>query len=119
MGKARGSRKDGIPRERSVGEETFALHCQAYNLDPEREFVFAPDRLWRFDFAWPAHRIAVEVEGGTRKMGRHQFHGGFTADCEKYNRAASLGWRVLRYTTEMVTAGMAIDDVRALLPVIL
>ena len=104
-----------IPRPGSIGEATFALHCQAYGLKPEREFRFHPTRQWRFDFAWPELMLALEVEGGTRKKGRHQFHEGFTEDCHKYNEAAILGWRVLRYTTEMVAAGTAIDDVRAIL----
>ena len=32
-------------------------------------------------------------------------------DAYKYNAAVLLGWRVLRYTPAMVTAGAAIDDV--------
>jgi hypothetical protein len=32
---------------------------------PIREHRFAPPRRWRFDYAWPAHRLALEIEGGT------------------------------------------------------
>jgi hypothetical protein len=35
-------------------------------------------------------------------MGRHTSGGGFIKDCEKYNAAALLGWRVLRYTTSNI-----------------
>ena len=30
----------------------------------------------------------------------------------KYNAAALLGWRVLRFTTDMVSSGIAIDTVK-------
>ena len=65
---------------------------------PEREYRFAPPRLWRFDFAWPTQFVAVELEGGKWTKGRHTRPKGFQADCEKYNAAAIAGWRVLRYT---------------------
>lgn len=65
---------------------------------PEREWRFSPPRRWRFDFAWPDRKVAVEVEGSARGGGRHQRRAGFQADAEKYNAAAELGWVVLRYT---------------------
>jgi very-short-patch-repair endonuclease len=99
------------PQPLSVGEETFALHCQAYKLSPTREYRFC-DRQWRFDFAFPERKIAVEVEGGTSfGKSRHSRGAGFERDAEKYNRAAREGWVVLRYTTGMVVAGTAIDEV--------
>jgi len=99
----------------SAGEETFALHCQAYGLTPEREYFFHLTRRFRFDFAWPDQKIAVEIEGLTRDGGRHQRRAGYTGDCMKYNLAVMMGWQVLRYTPEMVKAGTAIDQVRGLL----
>ncbi|HUU23465.1 MAG TPA: DUF559 domain-containing protein [Phycisphaerae bacterium] len=66
---------------------------------PTRQHRFAPPRRWRFDFAWPAQKVAVEIEGGTFVRGRHTRGAGFQGDCEKYNAAVSLGWRVLRYTS--------------------
>lgn len=66
---------------------------------PEREFRFHPVRRWRFDFAWPAYRLAVEIDGGIFVNGRHGRGLQFSADCEKLNAAVLLGWRVLRYTT--------------------
>lgn len=30
-----------------------------------REFRFHPKRMWRFDFAWPAQKVALEFQGGT------------------------------------------------------
>jgi very-short-patch-repair endonuclease len=77
--------------------------------EPVREYRFHPKRKWRFDFAWPARLVAVEVEGGTFSGGRHSRGKGFEADCEKYAEAAILGWRVLRVTTAMVNDGRALD----------
>lgn len=66
---------------------------------PLREFRFHPEREWRFDFAWPDAKLALELEGvGVSKgMGRHQRLPGMREDCEKYNEAVRLGWRMLRF----------------------
>lgn len=65
----------------------------------EREFRFHPVRKWRFDFAWPEKKVAIEIEGAVWTGGRHTRGAGYVKDCEKYNAAAELGWVVLRYTT--------------------
>ena len=75
----------------------------ANGLEPERNHRFDPKRRWRFDFAFHDQRVAVEIEGGTWSGGRHVRPRGYQADCEKYNRAVALGWRVLRYTGDDVT----------------
>lgn len=62
------------------------------SLRPNTEYQFVVTRNFRFDFAWPAYLIAVEVEG----FGRHMFPGGFSRDIEKYNLAGLNGWLVLR-----------------------
>ena len=63
---------------------------------PHLEYVFAPPRKWRFDFAWPEQKVALEVEGAVWTRGRHTRGSGFVKDMEKYNLAAIMGWRVLR-----------------------
>jgi hypothetical protein len=63
---------------------------------------------WRFDFGWPGRLIAAEVEGGTWSRGRHTRGAGFEKDCRKYNAAALAGWRVFRFTTDMVNSEEAI-----------
>jgi very-short-patch-repair endonuclease len=69
---------------------------------PVREYRFAENRGWRFDFAWPDSgvKVAVELEGGVWTGGRHTRGAGFIADCEKYNFASEIGWVVLRYTRD-------------------
>ena len=104
-----------VSRARSRLEEQMALEIRALGLPaPEREYRFC-ERRWRFDFAWPAVKLALEVEGGIYSRGRHTRGSGFEADCEKYAQALILGWRVLRVTGGMVCSGKAIALVEKLL----
>lgn len=79
---------------------------------PVREFAFASPRRWRFDLAFPSQMVAFEIEGGTWILGRHTSGVGFRRDCDKYNMATLLGWRVYRVTTDMVLDGSALELVR-------
>ena len=67
------------------------------------EYKFHPVRRWKFDFALPSIKLAVEYDGhgGFTKAGGVSRHGsiiGMTGDCEKYNQARIHGWTVLRFT---------------------
>lgn len=75
---------------------TAALASSALPAHVE-EHRFHATRKWRFDFAWPDQKVALEVEGGVFSGGRHVRGVGFKKDCEKYNAAVVDGWRVLRY----------------------
>ncbi len=81
----------------------------------EREFRFYRPRRWRFDFALPDMRIAIEIEGGVFTQGRHTRGKGFIGDMEKYNEAVRLGWKVLRFTPSQVLDGSAIAFIRKVL----
>ena len=86
----------------------LAAYCrQRGHPEPVDEHTFHPIRLWRFDYAWPALRLALEVEGGTTQLGggRHNRAKGYEEDCRKYSTAAATGWRVLRCTWSMVNKG--------------
>jgi|SRR5579862_4812020 len=109
-----------LPKALSVGEETFDLHMKARGLKPVREFLFAPERKYRADFAFPDAKppLLIEIEGGSNSRGRHNRGSGFQRDCEKYNLAAQLGFSILRYTTEMVTCGTADLQVAQILGVL-
>ncbi len=85
-----------------------AVLCAAGLPAPVREHRFAPPRRWRFDYAWPVSRVALEIEGGTWIGGRHVRGRGYQADCEKYSEAALRGWRVLRVTRAMLRDGRAL-----------
>ena len=67
-----------------------------------KEYRFHPTRMWRFDFAFPDLKIAIELEGGVYTRGAHTRGAHYKSDCEKYNSASILGWVVLRYTTDMI-----------------
>lgn len=69
---------------------------------PEFEYRFHPVRKWRFDMAWPAWGVAVEIEGAVWSKGRHVRGAGFISDMEKYNQAALLGWKLLRFTPQQI-----------------
>ncbi len=84
----------------------LAAWCRERGLaEPVREHKFHERRKWMFDFAWKSYMTALEIEGGTWTQGRHSRGRGYEDDCEKYNEATLLGWRVLRVTTGMVTRG--------------
>ena len=81
------------------------ISLKEYGLKYEKEYKFHPSKKYRFDFAFIDDFIAVEIEGGTfcRDQGSRHIRGvGYRKDCEKYNAAVKLGWRVLRYTTDML-----------------
>ena len=102
-----------IPQRLSEGEETFAFHCRAHNLEPEREVMLIPGRKWRVDFYFGGpYRLAIEVEGGTSfGKSRHSRGEGFEHDARKYNALARAGIMLLRYSTRMVIKGEAINEV--------
>ncbi|MEB3098820.1 hypothetical protein VCS63_23490 [Achromobacter sp. D10] len=107
-----------IPKAPSALEERFARDLRALKvLEAQREYRFAPPRMWRFDFAWPEQRFAVEIEGGVWTNGRHTRGSGFVADTEKYNAAALAGWKVLRFTEKSVRDGSAVELVAQVLRV--
>lgn len=68
----------------------------------ETEYRFHPVRRWRFDYAIPAAKLAVEYHGHAGFIGKgvsgHSTIKGLTNDCEKMNQAHAHGWRVVAFT---------------------
>lgn len=79
---------------------------------PLTEYRFHPTRQWRFDYAWPVEKIALEYEGGIWDEGRHIRGKGYENDCEKYDEATFLGWRVYRCTYDLVASGYIADLIK-------
>jgi len=92
--------------------------------EPEQQFRFFPGRQWKFDFAWPKKKVAVEIDGGTfgrvvkchsceqqvrhrkkdgslgqvvRIGGGHNHGDALLTQYAKQNAALLRGWLVLRY----------------------
>lgn len=94
----------------SALEEKLLEHIRAAGLPlPIREYRFAAHlgRRYRADFFF-APSLLVECEGGSWVQGRHSGGTGFEADAEKYNLATILGFRTLRFTTNMIRDGRAL-----------
>lgn len=120
MRSLRGASKEALAALRRAAaqerHDTFAKMLRASKLPlPTPEYRFHPERQWRFDFAWPEHKIALEVEGGVWTEGRHTRGAGFLADMQKYNAAGVLGWRVLRVTPDQLTQAATDEMLRRVL----
>lgn len=96
-------------------EESLAQQLTLCGITFEREYRFDKVRHWRFDFAWPDQKLAVECEGAVWAHGRHTRGSGYIADLEKYNEATLQGWRVLRYYSDAISSGAALTQIEAAL----
>lgn len=96
----------------STLEEMLALVMRAEKIPtPERQYRFC-ERLWRADFAWPFHKLMVEVQGGIWNRGAHVRGRGYLNDCEKLNRATLMGYRVLYVCGIHIESGKAIEWIK-------
>jgi hypothetical protein len=105
------------PGAASRDPDPFPARCEAAGLPrPVAEFRFAAPRRWRFDWAWVAERVALEVEGSVPGHGgRHRQYRGWLADMEKYTTAAAMGWLVLRCTPRTRDTDETMATIRAAL----
>lgn len=104
------------PKRRKKAEKTLNtkdVFCfllkQRLGVECVREYRFHPSRLWRFDYAIPDLRIAIEIDGGVWINGRHNRASGYLGDMEKFNAAASLGWVVLKFTPQEQYSAKALE----------
>ena len=82
----------------------------------EKEYGFCAPRRWRFDWALfhfnISKRCGIEIEGGAWTQGRHTRGSGFVKDMDKYNKAACLGWSILRFTPDQIRNGEDIPVIK-------
>lgn len=91
-------------------EMALVTRLERAGLPPgEGQYRFVPGRLYRFDRAWPAHLVAVEIQGGLWVNGAHSRGSGVERDCVKLSIAAALGWRVLPVSRAMIEDGTAVE----------
>ena len=105
------NRKRRSTKIESVGESELVIQLKALKIEFEQEFKFHPKRKWRADFHLVEKMILVEVEGGIWSGGRHTRGKGYLGDMEKYNAATMMGYRVIRFSTEQVKSGLAIQQI--------
>jgi len=100
-------------------ERMFFGQLAAAKLElPEKQYAFAAPfgRDWRADFAWPSHRLLVEVNGGVwrkdpktgQRAGAHPHPTAILRDWQKLNDAATLRWYVLQFSSDDVKKGRAL-----------
>ncbi len=85
-----------------VPEYRFAAESVGKGRGLRKRLAAARLRDWRADLAWVDQKLLVELEGGTFTGGRHVRPKGFADDCQKYNDAQRLGFKVFRYTSDMI-----------------
>ena len=103
--RAANQRKADARLFRLLGAAAYRCHVWVLNgtcnLDGRayfREYPFMPDRKWAFDCAFPAEKIAIEIDGGQWQVtGRDQ-----TREAERHNAATLAGWLVLHFTSAMI-----------------
>ena len=93
----------------------FRALCTQHGLPlPVAEYRFHATRKWRMDFAWPDHRLYLEIQGGTfRKGGGAHTGAGAIRDMEKFSAASVLGWRPLFVQPHQLCRLATIELVRA------
>ena len=93
-------------------EQTFLLMLKARKMPtPTPEFRFHPVRKFRWDWAWPEARLALEVEGGVWSGGAHGRGTGIVRDMEKATLAAEEGWRIIRVTPSNLATEATMDSI--------
>lgn len=81
--------------EAATKQGMFKAWCRENGLpEPVPEYRFHGDRKWRFDYAFPVQRVAIEVHGGVYRQGHHTRGKGFLDDREKMAEAQVAGWKV-------------------------
>ena len=101
-GKKKPSKKKPVGKKHPNLERQFQLMWDIIGKgysSPKTQFIFDPIRKWRFDFAWPEFKVAVEIDGGVfqKKATGHRSIGGIVDSMEKQNAAQLQGWCLLRY----------------------
>lgn len=95
-------------------KQAFLSQLQIAGVEvPVPEFAFAaPERRWRFDFAYLDLKIAIEYQGGVFFQGAHTGHTstkGITKDFEKFTEASLRGWMLILIDAGSVRSGKALE----------
>lgn len=91
-------------------EEKFLRQWEATGLDGSditREFIFQERPRYRFDFAFPSQKVAVEIHGFGYG---HQKIAALARDSEKTRAALKLGWVVIPFTSKCLGSKQKLID---------
>ena len=61
-----------------------------------------PKRRYELDFAWPALKVGIEIQGGVWLRRSGHTRAGQVANYRKLNLETIYGWRVLQFSTDML-----------------
>lgn len=92
-------------------EADVRRHLRAADLPPWRrqlEVHHHDERVMRVDFAWPAHRVALHVDGYRWHHQRERFE----RDARQRSRLAALGWQSLVITRRGLDDAAWLADLR-------
>ena len=91
-----------IAHKKDTSDTFIRLVKIELNLEVWPEFYFSTERNYRFDYAIPEHKIAIEQQGGIWAKGNsgHSSGKGIKRDMEKATLANVLGWTLLLRTPD-------------------
>lgn len=88
-----------------AAELVYAIGTEAAQTVTEEE-RFMHSRDWKFDYALPDIKVAIEYQGGLfMKKGGHSNIAGQTRDWEKFNEAQIRGWLVICVNPKTIEDG--------------
>ena len=99
-----------VPKESKLERRFDQQILEAGLPEPRRNWFFLNGRDFELDRAWPAEKIACEVQGMA-----HRIKGKWKRDIEKRALAMLAGWRVLEVDGASVRDGRAIQWLKQLL----
>lgn len=76
----------------------FFMWVKGICPDAIEEYQFCPIRKFRADVFVPSLNVLIEYEGINSAKSGHTTMAGYTKDCDKYNLASLMGFKLLRYT---------------------
>lgn len=107
-----------VPAKRGTKDKSTTIPTiswKAFGIpEPTAEYRFC-ERMWRLDYCWVDAKVALEIEGGIWKQGRHNRPKTMIAEMAKYNRLAVLGYRLIRATPDDVKDGSVFATIRQVL----
>lgn len=99
-------------------ENQFRFQLRAAGIRGfEEQWRIVPGRRFKWDFCWPEHLLACEIQGGIWAKGNsgHTSGIGITRDAEKQNLATLEGWHTMAFTGDHIKSGQALRWVQEFL----